>query len=220
MNRKSRTLCALTGALVTLPLLGGCATQAELQQREDEIAALREERTRLKKENHALELQLDEYERMLAAQEPVQVVPAAAPLPLYPELDARKVDYGMRGGDMVISVPAEVSFGSGRAELSKQGKDALSAVADVLLGEFAGNTLWIEGHTDTDPISKSKFESNRHLSIERAMAVHAYLVEKCGVPDDECVVVGHGQYSPVASNDSSSDKAKNRRVEIVVRGGA
>jgi chemotaxis protein MotB len=48
------------------------------------------------------------------------------------------------------------------------------------------------------------------------MAVLHFLVEECGVPDDQCVVAGHGQYEPIAANDSKSSKARNRRVEIVV----
>ena len=52
--------------------------------------------------------------------------------------------------------------------------------------------------------------------MARAMEVHAFLVEQCGIPDDQCVVAGYGQYRPVASNDSADGKAKNRRVEITV----
>ena len=54
------------------------------------------------------------------------------------------------------------------------------------------------------------------LSVARAMAVLHYLVESCGIPDDQCVVAGHGQYSPVAENSDNAGKARNRRVEIVV----
>ena len=50
------------------------------------------------------------------------------------------------------------------------------------------------------------------------MAVLHFLVEDCNVPDDRCVVAGHGEYEPVASNDSKTDKGRNRRVEIVVHG--
>jgi chemotaxis protein MotB len=48
------------------------------------------------------------------------------------------------------------------------------------------------------------------------MAVLHYLVEETGVPDGQCVVAGWGEYRPVAANDTPTNKAKNRRVEIVV----
>ena len=79
-----------------------------------------------------------------------------------------------------------------------------------------GARFFIEGHTDSDPIKRSSFASNRELSIARAMAVLEFLVTEGKVPDRRFVVVGHGQYDPIAPNDNSS-KAKNRRVEIVVK---
>ena len=50
------------------------------------------------------------------------------------------------------------------------------------------------------------------------MAVLDYFVGECQILDDDCVVVGYGPYAPLASNDSDTGKAKNRRVEIVVQG--
>jgi chemotaxis protein MotB len=116
----------------------------------------------------------------------------------------------------VITIPSSISFPSGKAELSAQGQNALRQVAAVLKQSHPTGLYSIEGHTDTDPIRKSGFESNRDLSLERAMAVLTYLVEDCRIPDEQCVVVGHGQYRPIDPGTSSAAKAKNRRVEIVV----
>jgi chemotaxis protein MotB len=117
---------------------------------------------------------------------------------------------------MVISIRSAITFPSGQAALSKEGQKAIRNVASSLKKTYPGAKYGIEGHTDTDPIKKSKFPSNRDLSIARAMAVLTYLVEECGLPDDQCIVAGHGQYDPVVANKSESDKANNRRVEIVV----
>jgi chemotaxis protein MotB len=86
----------------------------------------------------------------------------------------------------------------------------------VLLQDHASGRYSIEGHTDTDPIKKSKWESNRELSVARAMAVLDYLVEECNVPDGSCVVAGHGQYDPKAEGSDAGAKARNRRVDIIV----
>jgi len=214
MQTTSCNWIALGSLALCLPLLGACASQKTLQNYEDEIAALREERTRLKKDLHQLELQLDDYEIQLSeANVQLQERPDPAS---YPDLDELGILYGTRGGNMVISVPAEVTFPSGKAEVTKSGRDALKTVAKVLQTDYGDGVYWIEGHTDTDPIRKSNFESNRHLSMMRAMAVLHFLVEDCGVPDAQCVVAGHGEYAPVAANDSVPNKARNRRVEIVV----
>jgi chemotaxis protein MotB len=122
----------------------------------------------------------------------------------------------MRDGNMVISIPSAITFPSGEATLSKSGETALKQVAATLKKKYGGAVFSIEGHTDSDPIKKSKFTSNRDLSIARARAVHTFLVVECGVPDSKCLVVGHGEYDPVAPNTDEKSKAKNRRVEIVV----
>jgi chemotaxis protein MotB len=136
--------------------------------------------------------------------------------PDYPELDDLGIDTSLRAGNLVITVPAEITFPSGKAELSSKGQSALRVVANTLSRDYSGHEYWIEGHTDTDPISKANFDSNRDLSVARAISVLHYLVEQCSIPDSQCKVVGHGEYVPVAPNSSASGKAQNRRVEIVV----
>jgi chemotaxis protein MotB len=112
-----------------------------------------------------------------------------------------------------IGVKDSVTFDSGSTTLKETSHRTLRSVADVLRSKFAGRRYYIEGHTDTDPIAKTKdkFRSNRHLSVERADSVARYLVSQ-GVPESAIVVVGYGQYDP----SDSRTKANNRRVEIVV----
>lgn len=194
-----------------------CASPKQLKQYQDELRVLREERTQLKKENRELRAQNEAYQASLAE---ASIRPSSpATLPDNPELEALGIDYTTRGGNPVISIPAEITFAPGKAELTKQGQDALRTVARVLLDQHESGRFWIEGHTDSDPIKKSKWESNRELSVERAMAVLHFLVEECRVPDDQCVVAGHGQYEPLTANDDNAGKSRNRRVEIVVHKG-
>jgi len=202
-------------ALVGLTALSsGCASQQTLKNYQDEVRSLRDERTQLKKENRDLRMQVDAYEISLAeANARLEDVP---PSREYSELDELGIDYGTKGGNFVISVPSSITFASGRAELTAKGKEALQAVARTLKNDYGEGIFWVEGHTDTDPIRKSKWGSNRELSVGRAMAVLHYLVEDCGVADSQCVVAGHGEYEPVAANDDRAGKARNRRVEIVV----
>lgn len=211
------------GFLLGFALLGGCASQKKVKDYESEIGALREEQTGLKKENQSLRSQLDSYERALAEANSKRSQEAAAPIQPaeavkdYKELDEQGVGYEQRDGNMVFTLPTEITFASGKAELTDKGKKALKSVAKTLKADYEKGWYWIEGHTDSDPIKKAKYESNRELSIARSMAVHRYLVDECGMKDDQFVVAGHSQYSPVAGNDSPAGKARNRRVEIVVR---
>ena len=220
IRRKSNERRGLLAVgLLLAALAGGCVSPQLLQDKDNEIATLREERTRLKKELRDRERELETLEVALAeaSARPLDIQPTVIPAePDYPELDNLGIDTRMQAGNLVISVPAEITFPSGKAELSAQGQSALRVVANTLLREHDGQEYWIEGHTDSDPISKAKFASNRDLSVARAVSVLHYLVEECGVPDAQCKVVGHGEYVPIASNGSSAGKAQNRRVEIVV----
>lgn len=221
-------------ALIALPGLTSCVTEAQMrlaiEDRDREIATLRADKTELQErldllsyEKEDLRSKLEDAEGRLTSglQVPASFGAGdAAPdggYVAFPELEEMGITTNTRSGDTVISVPAEVSFASGKATLSANGRQALSRVASRLKSDFpAGARFYIEGHTDSDPISKSKFASNRELSIARAMAVLEYLVAEARVPDERFVVVGHGQYKPVAPN-TKADKAKNRRVEIVVK---
>jgi chemotaxis protein MotB len=215
MNASTKQSFALKLPLLAL-LAAGCASQKTVKEYQDELRALREERTQLKKENRDLRMQNESYEVQLAdANARFQ---APAPVPDNSELDKVGVDYGTdRFGNFYVSVPASITFASGKADLTKQGKEALKVVAQTLKRDHAEGNYWIEGHTDTDPISKSSWGSNRELSSARAMAVLTFLVEECEVPDERCVIVGHGQYDPIANGNDAGAKARNRRVEIVVR---
>ena len=211
------TTRTIATALATLSflMLGSCASQATLKQYQDEVRVLREERTQLKKENRDLRSQNEAYEVSLAE---ANVKPSTpAPLAENSELDGLGIDYYTdKAGNAVFSIPSEITFPSGKAELTKKGQEALHVVARTLIEQHKGKDYWIEGHTDTDPIVKSKWESNRQLSVERAMAVLSFLVEDCNVPDEQCIVAGHGQYQPRTPNQDNASKARNRRVEIVV----
>lgn len=201
-------------AIGFLLLTSGCVSQQTLKDYQDEVRALREERTQLKKENRQLRMQNESYEVALAeANTKLTDEPTS---PEYDELDALGIDYRTQGGNFVISIPASITFASGKATLTKQGKGALAVVAQTLRADYGDGVFWIEGHTDSDPIRKSKWDSNRDLSVARAMEVLHYLVEDAGILDDQCVVAGHGQYSPQSGNDDDAGKARNRRVEIVV----
>jgi chemotaxis protein MotB len=219
MTTKTFFRACVAGLLLVSPALTGCVSsrgyQAALDDRDAEIRKLREERAALKSQIQSMKSSLDTVQGELAdaSARPVE----AAPEPQkFPELDSLGIDYGVRDGNMVISIPSSITFASGQATISKDGQKALKEVASTLKRQYPEAKYSMEGHTDTDPIQKSKFSSNRELSVQRAMAVLTYLVAECGVPDSQCVVAGHGEYDPVARGDTKGDKAKNRRVEIVV----
>lgn len=206
--------CVTISALFNTACTSSRAYQQAIEDRDGEIRKLREERASLKGQVQDLRTGLD------SAQAEMVDASATRPAPepevsRFPELDDLGIGYGIRDGNMVISIPSSITFASGQATLSKEGQQALRQVASTLKKQYPSARYTVQGHTDSDPIKKSKFSSNRELSIQRAMAVLTYLVAECGIPDDQCIVSGHGQYEPVAPNEGQQ-KARNRRVEIVV----
>ncbi len=118
-------------------------------------------------------------------------------------------------GTITVTLPNSILFDSGKAVLKRATSSELDQIYSVLREKYASKQIDVVGHTDTDPIRKSKWKDNWELSAQRALSVVRYLVKK-GVSDDKIQATGRGQSLPIASNSSSSGKAKNRRVEIVV----
>jgi len=117
----------------------------------------------------------------------------------------------MEGRGVVITVPGEVLFGVGKSTLHPAAQARLDEVALALKGQ-EGHEITVEGYTD----SQGAEDMNQRLSETRAESVKKYLVSK-GVPEERVRAEGRGEESPIASNDTVSGRAANRRVEIVVR---
>jgi len=118
-------------------------------------------------------------------------------------------------GTITVTLPNAILFDSGKATLKKATSVELDHIHSVLRDKYSGRQIDVVGHTDTDPIKKSKWKDNWELSAQRALSVLRYLVKR-GIPEEKIQAVGCGQSQPIASNSTASGKARNRRVEIVV----
>jgi chemotaxis protein MotB len=135
----------------------------------------------------------------------------------FAKLKGRGIDaYQTADGNIAIVIPADINFSPGSKDLTSAGKKAVDAVARELDGQFSGFTVRIEGHTDGDPIKKSKFTDNFELGAERSLTVLRYLVSQHRVAPDRLIAASRGETVPVADNKSDKGKARNRRVEVVV----
>jgi chemotaxis protein MotB len=116
---------------------------------------------------------------------------------------------------LVVSIVAEgVLFDAGQAVLKPEGRMVLDTLADSLVG--VPNQLAVEGHTDDVPINTAQFPSNWELSTARATAVLRYLVEHHGIAPARLSAAGYADQRPVAGNDTSGGRARNRRVDLAV----
>jgi chemotaxis protein MotB len=128
------------------------------------------------------------------------------------------VSVKIKGGHISVVLPSSILFNSGQDKLKKDAKSSLSKVCRVLEKDFPNETIRIEGHTDSDPIKRTKqlYKSNWELSAMRASTVLHYLIDNCHLDPKKLYLAGFGEFQAVAGNKYKKDKKKNRRVEIVV----
>lgn len=231
MNRITRT-----GALFLILISGFAATgcNSTMQTERDALWQQNQElQTRLSvasSELEALKRERDELMMQLASlrdQLSRRVVPQQTPVVPQTQTGNTSANTGtgfeniagvdaVRGKDTItVTVESDILFGPGQATLTSSSRRTLQQVAGVLKSRYRGEIVRVEGHTDSDPIRKSNWRDNQHLSEARAESVRDYLADQ-GVPRSTLRVIGHGADKPVASNATRDGKAKNRRVEIIV----
>ncbi len=176
--------------------------------------AMKDENAALMQENAALRDRVTQMETNQAA---MQQQLAAKTTPPADSGDAGWANEGSGGGkrgggtqtrETVIPIAGDILFDSGQATLKSSAKKDLDRVVSQIR-QHSGSTIRIEGHTDPDPIRKSKWGSNEALSKARADAVRDYLVTK-GIPRSAVTTVGMGASQPKGS------KPASRRVEVVI----
>lgn len=200
-------------SLVATSLATSCTTRYQdmLKDRDDQIRSLNGDLARMRGENDELQ------GRLTAAPRPTEATttrpePSSLINDIQRDLGSDAV-VSYRRGRISIGVNNRVTFSSGSTSLKNSSHQVLRGVAKVLKSQFSGRRFYVEGHTDTDPIrkTKDKYSSNRDLSMQRADSVAKYLISQ-GVPESAIVTVGFGEFDPL----DRSKKAANRRVEIVV----
>jgi outer membrane protein OmpA-like peptidoglycan-associated protein len=112
----------------------------------------------------------------------------------------------------IVAEIAGVQFATGAATLNMSAREALARFAGIV-GVYPSLRFRVEGHTD----NTGSFNTNRALSLQRAVTVRDYLLAQ-GVADSHIEVIGLGPDQPVASNETAEGRARNRRVEIILSG--
>ncbi|MCA9294050.1 MAG: OmpA family protein [Phycisphaerales bacterium] len=209
----ARTLAAL-GALVITSSLTGCSSNKNTSA----LAALRAENAELREAQHQLDAALNEcdsrYDALTKERDDLRAqLDGASRAPRMTDdfgfAPGSGVTVSQRNGEIVVEVAGDVLFQSGKVDLRNDAKRTLDQIASVINSRYAGNTIRIAGHTDSDPIKKSGWKTNERLSSERALAVEEYLGSR-GVNKDRMYAAAFGSSQP------RSTKQESRRVEIVI----
>lgn len=116
---------------------------------------------------------------------------------------------------LLISILNDVLFDSGSAHVKVEYEKITQEVSNLLIMNPPRNII-ISGHTDNVPMNNKEFSSNWHLSVIRAVNFMKILLENKNLDPRWFSAKGYGEFSPIATNDTTSGRKKNRRVEILI----
>jgi chemotaxis protein MotB len=256
LTRHRASLGLLLGCSLSLSACGGHSEeewQAQLdkynqlssknQATEDELAELKARAEKLKQELEAMGFKLsaegEEKQKLMSALEEYKERAAALErIKARLEMLKKKLEgltklgltIQIRKNRMVISLPGDVLFASGKDELQTKGKDILALVAKAIRedDDLSKRTYQVAGHTDNEKIQSAyatkEFKDNWGLSLMRARTVLLYLVAPTdatknpggGLNPKLWSASGYGETDPIASNAGKYGREKNRRVELIM----
>lgn len=200
--------------------------RALLAQLEAQQKALDESRAQLDTERKRLErlrqdlaersARVDELERVIAAKDASMRALKDAISSALTDFEGKGLTVEQRDGKVYVSLENKLLFASGSWKVGNNGRKAVEQLG-VVLAENPEIAVLIEGHTDNVPYSGSgNLADNWDLSAKRATAIVSILRENTNIDPKNLTAAGRGQYAPVAPNDSPENKAKNRRIEVIL----
>lgn len=169
------------------------ASQSQLRESQSQLETLRQIEAETKKRNEIYARFVEELQKMI---------------------DGGQLTVSIEQGRIVINLPENVLFRSGRAVVNSEGQEALKQIGGVLK-EFSERRFQIEGHTDNIPIKSARYPSNWELSTARALSVVHLMIQE-GVKPQNVSAAGFGEFHPRADNESKEGRALNRRIEIIM----
>ncbi|MFL0378128.1 flagellar motor protein MotB [Paenibacillus amylolyticus] len=117
--------------------------------------------------------------------------------------------------ELKITISDNALFSSGRADVKPESRSLAKAISSMLQ-EFPEYEVVVSGHTDNIPISNNQYKDNWDLSADRALNFLKILLLNTQLDPSKFTPSGYGEYHPVASNDTNTGRAQNRRVEVSI----
>ncbi|MDH3744230.1 MAG: OmpA family protein [Acidobacteriota bacterium] len=203
---RSKGLTRILALLVLVVLAAGCATKKYVRS---EVGATEE---RAAERIEVMQSQIENAEIKLAEHdEQLEGLSSTARDALDRAIAAGKLAEGKFLFERVLSDDL-VRFDFDGSELSGDAKNALDIVASDLISEGGDVYVEVQGHTD----SVGTEDYNLTLGHRRAETVQRYLNQRHGIPLHRMSVISYGETAPVGENSTREERARNRRVALVV----
>ena len=203
----------LTGANETATLTSDLDKKMlELQRKESELYALERQLQEKEEKLKEREQRVLELEALIKSKDEAVAKLKSRVSDALKGFNNKGLTVEERNGKIYVSLEAKLLFGSGSTAIEAGGKDALIELAKVLETEKELEIV-VEGHTDTDKISKTTHpKSNWELSVLRATSVIDIMLKNSNLNPKQLMAAGRSEFHPV----DAADKAKNRRIEIII----
>lgn len=195
----------------------------DLAQQQEQLLAIEENLERSKKLNDELSADLDEREKKVKELEEILAKKDEAVQSLKKRITEALLNFKendltveVKNGKVYVSLAEQLLFKSASIVVDTKGVSALKQLAQAIQDQKDLNIL-VEGHTDNVPISRTSqyFKDNWDLSVLRATSIVRTLTS-AGLSTSQITAAGKGEFSPVADNDASIGRQKNRRTEIII----
>lgn len=125
------------------------------------------------------------------------------------------IDTELSGEGLLISLKTDVTFDSGSAKVKAEGREIAKQMGRMLRTDPPLEII-VSGHADDRPMNNEEFASNWELSAMRAIQFMNLLLEEGELDPQKFSAKGFGEYRPIVPNTNEENRAKNRRVEVLV----
>lgn len=185
----------------------------------DKTTALEAERKRLEQLQKDLadrSARVDELEGVIAAKDAKMRALKESISKALTDFEGKGLTVEQRDGKVYVSLENKLLFDSGSWTVGANGTKAVKQLGSVL-ADNPEIAVLIEGHTDDVPYGGSgNLVGNWDLSAKRATAIVNILRTNKNIDPKNLTAAGRGEYAPVAENDTAENKAKNRRIEVIL----
>lgn len=188
----------------------------QLESKERILAQERSSLEALKKQLDSRSKRVDELEGLIAAKDQAMKKLKDAISSALLDFEGKGLTVEQRDGKVYVSMENKLLFQSGSWAVNENGRRAVQQLGSVLAKNPDINVL-IEGHTDNVPYrGNGPLQDNWDLSTKRATSIVRILLGNSHIDPASLTAAGKGQFVPVAPNSTTSGKAKNRRIEVVL----
>ncbi|MEL0455016.1 OmpA family protein [Flavobacteriaceae bacterium SZ-1-7] len=189
---------------------------AQLEAKEQALAAENARLEKLKRELEDRSNRVAELEKVIADKDAAMTALKDAISRALTDFEGKGLTVEQRDGKVYVSMENKLLFNSGSWAVGTEGRRAVQQLGSVL-GDNPDIAVLIEGHTDNVPYSgNGPLTTNWDLSTKRATAIVNILRENNNINPENLTAAGRGEYAPVASNHTPEDRAKNRRIEVIL----